>query len=84
MKNLCFTLKENGSLCLSTSNDGSGKCGRHGGLSEKSMKTIEEMRLAGYQPNGDRIMKKNVKKIIKKKRSRDSDGDVIMYPRSPN
>lgn len=82
MKNLCFETKRNGDLCLSTSNDGSGKCGRHGGLSERTIKTIKEMKSAGYEPNGDRIMykksnKKN-KKPVKKTRSRDSDGDVIM------
>lgn len=86
MKNICFQTKGNGDLCLAVSNDGSGKCGRHGGLSERSMKTIEKMKLAGYEPDGDLIMRKSSKSrkknIKNKKIGLDSDGDVIMRKRS--
>lgn len=75
---ICLAEKANGDLCLAISNDGSGKCGRHGGMSER---TVKRLKISGYEPNGDRIMRKNskiIKKKPKKTLSRDSDGDVIM------
>ncbi len=56
MKCLCYATMKNGDLCLSTSTDGTGKCGRHGGLSRKSLETIKEMKTMGYEPDGDVIM----------------------------
>lgn len=79
---ICMTKMKNGKLCMASTNDGSGKCGRHGGL---SIKTIKELTNSGYEPNGDRIMRRASKSPIKKKprsskkrKSRDHDGDVTM------
>jgi hypothetical protein len=77
---ICMTKMKNGKSCMASTNDGSGKCGRHGGL---SIKTVNKLTNAGYEPNGDRIMRRASKTPIKKKsskkrKSRDDDGDVFM------
>ena len=56
MKAVCFATTKHGNLCLNTSNDKSGKCGRHGGLSKKAMDNIRAMKIMGYEADGDVIM----------------------------